>query len=349
MTEIGEKLDSEELTTTEIKKLIIDELKKYSSKVIIAFSGGEFLLREDHLAILEYTSNSGIYSFINTNATLVNDEKIRQLKDITSDKLIFGFSLNSINDDINKWSRDDRAQTTIDAIKLCNKYDIGFFILVTISQNNLSTLKETMHYLKMKEIPVLRSPFVPRGSAKKFKDLSFNKEQMKDIIFPALNNNYLSYISYCPFFVSPELMEELKEEVGIKQLGCQAGIGFVGISAEGEVAPCVQLLDSKEVSCGNVRDIPLYKILTESELLKKIRDRNNLKGKCGICRYKNVCGGCRALAFYYNNDILAEDPCCFFEPGDATTVSEFEHIQDENVKKFIDFLKYNKPWNTIFS
>ena len=239
MTEKDDKDISKELSTEQIKSLVIDELRKYSSKTVIAFSGGEFLLREDHSEILKYTADSGIYSFINTNALLLNEKKILDLKEITGGKLIFGFSINSIDDIVNEWSRNDRVKTTVNAMEICQKHNIGFFILITISRNNLSTLKETLHYFKMKKFPVLRSPFVPRGSGRKFKEFAFTKEEMKNIIFPALRDNHLSYISYCPFFVSPEIMKEMKDEVGIKQFGCQAGLGFIGISAEGDVSPCV--------------------------------------------------------------------------------------------------------------
>jgi acetyl-CoA C-acetyltransferase len=39
-----------------------------------------------------------------------------------------------------------------------------------------------------------------------------------------------------------------------------------------------------------------------------------LKGKCGICEYKKVCGGCRARAFAQTGDFLAEEPYCTYQP-----------------------------------
>jgi radical SAM protein with 4Fe4S-binding SPASM domain len=36
-----------------------------------------------------------------------------------------------------------------------------------------------------------------------------------------------------------------------------------------------------------------------------------LKGICGECNYKTVCGGCRGRALAYSGDYLAEDPRCF--------------------------------------
>ncbi|MBU2614681.1 MAG: radical SAM protein [Elusimicrobia bacterium] len=345
----SKKTHAAELSTDEIKDLVIDEVKKYCPNAAIAFSGGEHLLRKDAFEILEYTAKQGLWSFINTNGKLLEKETVKKIKQITKDKTIFVFSLNSLNPDTHKWSRDDSLNTIVKAAKLCQKEKVNFFFILTISKNNLATLKETVKFLKSQGIPVLRSPFVPRGMGKAHPELLFTKEDMKNIIHPALREYPLSYVSYAPFFASPEFLEnkwkELKVEIG--QLGCQAAKGFIGISAEGDVSPCVHLLDS-EVMCGNVKTQPLTKILAENEIMNKIRDRNNLKGKCGICRYKHTCGGCRAIAYYKTGDYLAEDHTCFFEPIDENTVSEHEKLQNNNTLKFIDFIKKNKPWSSLF-
>ena len=70
----------DELSTEEIKHLVIDEVRKYCSHPAMAFSGGEFLLRSDMSEILEYTARYGLWSFINTNATLLTRERVREIK-----------------------------------------------------------------------------------------------------------------------------------------------------------------------------------------------------------------------------------------------------------------------------
>jgi len=338
-----------ELTGDEIKHLIVDELKKYSSTGAIAFSGGEHLLREDALEILKYTADSGLWSFINTNGSLLNKKLVKKINEVTGGKVIFVFSLNSINPKIHKWSRNDSINTIAKAAKLCLKEKINFFFILTISKNNLHTLKETVQFLKEKDVPLLRSPFVLRGSGKIHEGLLFTKDDMKNIIHPVLREYPLSYVSYTPFFAAPELIQNTWNTMNVEigQLGCQAAKGFIGISAEGDVAPCVHLLDNG-LNCGNVKEIPLTKILAENPTLNTIRDRNNLKGKCNICRYRDTCGGCRALAYYKSGDYLAEDPTCFFEPIDKTTISEHEQVQNENMVKFIEFIKSHKPWSSLF-
>jgi radical SAM protein with 4Fe4S-binding SPASM domain len=109
----------------------------------------------------------------------------------------------------------------------------------------------------------------------------------------------------------------------------------------------VQLLDS-EVNCGNVRKKPLSEILKTNDILNALRDRNSLKGKCGRCRYKHTCGGCRALAYYKTGNYLHEDPICFFDPVNENIKSEYEQLQNENTAEFIDFISHTQPWSLLF-
>ncbi|MCB4790502.1 MAG: radical SAM protein [Elusimicrobia bacterium] len=349
MTKNSEKPNKTELSTQEIKQLVIDEVIKYCSHPSMAFSGGEFLTRKDALEILWYTAKSGMWSFINTNATLLDKAKLREIKKATENRAIFVFSLNSIESKIHEWSRDDSLNTVVKAAKLCQKENINFFFILTISRNNIHTFKKSMDFLKSHGIPVLRSPFVLRGQGSKYQDLLFSKEDMCDVIHPVLREYHLSYVSYAPFFTSPELIEKKQNEfnVNLGQMGCQAAKGFVGVNAEGDVAPCVQLLDS-EVKCGNVRETPFYEILKNNDILETVRKRTGLKGKCGICRYKHTCGGCRAVAYYKTGDYLESDPNCFFEPKDENTRSGFEQIQNENAEKFISFISSQEPWSSLF-
>ena len=338
-----------ELSTGEIKCLVIDEVRKYSSHSAIAFSGGEHLLRDDAYELLGYTARSGLWSFINTNGRLLNRKTVSRIKETTGGRVIFGLPLNSLTGRIHKWGRDEGLRTIVRAARVCRKEGVNFFFILTVSKNNLGTLRKTIDFLKSKQVPVLRSPFVLRGMGELHPELLFDRKDMEEVIQPALRDYSLSYISYTPFFASPEYLDELWKEldVSIEQFGCQAAKGFVGISAEGDIAPCVHLLDS-EVSCGSVRDRPLSETLRDNEVLLELRSRGSLKGKCGVCRYKHTCGGCRALAYYSTGDYLSEDPSCFFEPEDGDSRSGLESVHNENVSEFIGFIKDREPWSILF-
>lgn len=92
--------------------------------------------------------------------------------------------------------------------------------------------------------------------------------------------------------------------------GCLGGIGFCFISHVGDVQPCGYF----NVKAGNVKEKPLSEIWESSRLFRELRDFNLLKGKCGICEFKEICGGCRARAYEATGDYLAEEPYCVYRP-----------------------------------
>jgi AdoMet-dependent heme synthase len=92
--------------------------------------------------------------------------------------------------------------------------------------------------------------------------------------------------------------------------GCLAGQSVCFVSHTGEVFPCGYL----PVSSGNIKQIPFPKIWSDSSIFAKLRDDDQLEGKCGLCEYKKVCMGCRARAFAQTGNFMAEEPQCGYVP-----------------------------------
>ena len=95
-----------------------------------------------------------------------------------------------------------------------------------------------------------------------------------------------------------------------RRTGIVAGDGFAFVSHTGEVFPSGFL----PKSAGNVHDRPVHEIYRESPLFESLRDRDQLKGKCGACPYRTVCGGSRSRAYAHTGDPLESDPLCPFVP-----------------------------------
>jgi heme b synthase len=91
--------------------------------------------------------------------------------------------------------------------------------------------------------------------------------------------------------------------------GCLGGTGFCFISHTGIVQPCGFL----NIECGNVTKDSFENIWNSSEVFLSLRNFDKLKGKCGICEFRRVCGGCRARAFEATGDYMAEEPLCSHE------------------------------------
>lgn len=88
------------------------------------------------------------------------------------------------------------------------------------------------------------------------------------------------------------------------------GKGFLFISHTGEIFPSGFL----PVSAGNVRSHDLVEAYRRSPLFLELRDPDALKGKCGLCEYRSLCGGARARAHALTGDFLAADPFCAYSP-----------------------------------
>jgi radical SAM protein with 4Fe4S-binding SPASM domain len=108
----------------------------------------------------------------------------------------------------------------------------------------------------------------------------------------------------------PQLMPSMTDDGIGRAMGINDGKGFVFISHRGEVFPSGFL----PLSAGNIRQQSLSKIYRESPLFRALRDSKNLKGKCGDCEYREVCGGSRARAFAVSGSPFAEEPCCVYHP-----------------------------------
>jgi AdoMet-dependent heme synthase len=92
--------------------------------------------------------------------------------------------------------------------------------------------------------------------------------------------------------------------------GVNDGNGFLFISHVGDIMPSGFL----PVKAGNVRTDDVIEIYRESPIFKELRNPDLLKGKCGRCDYRIVCGGQRGRAFGVTGDYLETDPACAYEP-----------------------------------
>jgi radical SAM protein with 4Fe4S-binding SPASM domain len=88
------------------------------------------------------------------------------------------------------------------------------------------------------------------------------------------------------------------------------------VSHRGDVYPCGYL----PVNCGNILEKRLIEIWDGSEDLARMRNVAALEGKCGLCGYKHVCGGCRARAFGMTGNYMGEEPFCAYNPREVRSL-----------------------------
>jgi radical SAM protein with 4Fe4S-binding SPASM domain len=127
------------------------------------------------------------------------------------------------------------------------------------------------------------------------------------------------------------LCADTPDGIGRAARGINDGKGFVFISHLGEVFPSGFL----PVSAGNVRKQSLTELYRHSPLFVALRDSSNLKGKCGICEFREVCGGSRARAYALTGDPFAEESCCIWQPKVRVTAAG-EGTHPEQCRRELD-------------
>lgn len=93
---------------------------------------------------------------------------------------------------------------------------------------------------------------------------------------------------------------------GVQTRGVNDGKGFLFIDHLGNLCPSGFL----QTVGGNVRTHSLVDVYRDAPLFRALRDPSALRGRCGRCRFADLCGGSRARAFGVSGSYLDEDPLC---------------------------------------
>ena len=107
----------------------------------------------------------------------------------------------------------------------------------------------------------------------------------------------------------------LRAGIRLPKRAVNAGDGFMFIDHLGGICPSGFLPEVR----GNVRRDQLAKVYREDELFIKLRDHDQLIGRCGVCEYRQICGGSRARAFAVTGNVWETDPACAHQPAAWTS------------------------------
>ncbi len=98
------------------------------------------------------------------------------------------------------------------------------------------------------------------------------------------------------------------------------GKGFAFIDHLGNICPSGFL----QIAAGNVRTRPLADVYRDSPLFRSLRDPAALTGRCGRCRFTELCGGSRARAYGMTGSYLGDDPLCMLDVDSGEHSAEGE-------------------------
>ncbi len=314
---------SGEIDTPGIKKIMDDIASEYSP--ILILTGGEPLYRADIFDIASYAVSKKFRVALATNGTLINDDIAKKIKSA-------GIARASISIDGSTAPSHDgfrgipgSFESALNGARLLKKNGVEFQFNMTVTKRNVDEIEDILA-LAVKEGAAALHLFmlVPVGCGVEIAEtdmISAEKyEEVLNWFYDRSRDVDIEFKATCAPHYYRIIRQRAKEEgrtlsfetdgMAAMTRGCLAGTGVCFISHRGEVQPCGYL----PLSAGNVVKTPFPEVWEKSELFATLRDFNMLKGKCGACEYKSVCGGCRARAFYAENDMLGEEPYCLYEP-----------------------------------
>ncbi|MEA1961057.1 MAG: putative heme d1 biosynthesis radical SAM protein NirJ2 [Bacillota bacterium] len=306
--EAGCKL-SDELSTSEAKKLI-DEIKKAGFEIMI-FSGGEPLMRQDLCELGAYATQKGLRAVLGSNGTLITPEAAVNLKN--AGFRAAGISLDSLSPEKNDAFRklDNTFERTVEGMKNLKNAGLPFQIHTTVMDWNVEELESITDFAVSIGAMAHHVFFlVPTG-----RGADIEQEGLRVVEYERTIARIMEKQKTVPIELKPTCAPQFMRVAGQKGLpvrfsrGCLAGISYCIISPRGNVQPCAYM----DMALGNVRETPFDIIWKQNEILNNLRTQN-YGGKCGYCDYKEKCGGCRARAYYYTGDYMAEDPWCLYQP-----------------------------------
>jgi heme b synthase len=316
------QLDSNELSTVEAKGFI-DHLTDYGRPILI-LTGGEPLLRKDVYEIARYGTDRGLRVVLATNGTLVTPEIAQCLKGAGIQRISVSIdgSDAATHDDFRGESGSFDA--SLRALTYMGDAGIGYQINTTITKRNIEQIPGILDLaLKLGTDALHIFLLVPTGRGKEIKDDEIPPEEYEQVLnwfYDQQKTVPIQLKATCaPHYF--RIMRQRANKEGIKitpethgfeamTRGCLAGSGFCFVSHTGDVNPCGYL----PVLAGNIRQQSFKDIWENSTLFNDLRDVRNLKGKCGICEYREVCGGCRARAYAATGDYMDEEPYCIYTP-----------------------------------
>ena len=305
---------------------------------VMVFSGGEPLCRSDIFELVGKAKSLGITPALATNATLIDADMAQTIKD--SGILRVAVSLDGASADVHDKLRQQKGsfEKAIEGISHLREKGISFQINIILTKQNASSLEDVYTLAKSTGAAAVHIfMLVPVGCGQVLAETDMlspsEYEEMLVKISELDRRGELQIKVTCGPHYERVMRQQGMHESGTESKGnvpsrpqghgkggrgCLAGLGVIFVAHQGDVFPCGYL----PVKCGNVLEVSLSEIWQGSSDLAKMRDSSKFEGKCGVCGFREVCGGCRARAYGITGNYMAEEPFCAYIPPKASGRSD---------------------------
>jgi radical SAM protein with 4Fe4S-binding SPASM domain len=314
-----------ELTTDEAKLMFRQVADFGVDNLFISGAGwtGEPLIRKDFRELIRYVAQLKLSPYVKVTGWHFDREIAEELA-AANCKAIICFS--GLRETDAKLRGEGAFEDSLNAAKLCKEYDIPFAVSVINTKyvvNQVSALvslaievgARSFHLASLIPQPIdvenqlrILGPLEPSPQER--------ENQLEEIY--ELNKKVSDKIVIVPYEMFYNRLLKTKEPWLDLRSTCSMCDNLIKyewleILENGKAYACAPL----GLEFGDIRKDDIQQIMDRmrtSEPIKRLADRNNLKGKCGACEFKVICGGCRARTYIYSKDSFNQDPACVYRP-----------------------------------
>ena len=290
---------------------------------LLVLTGGDPLTRPDLYPIVEFASRHSVRTSLTLLPTpMLEPDALKELKERGLMRVAFWIHGSTTQLDDATWGVAGAHQRILDAIETCHEIDLPIQINTIMGRKNFHDVEPMIELLTRLDVVAWNVIFLVPPSREQAEEMltAGEHEQVFARLYAASQQahfqiktteaqHYQRYLLQQRARSSRWRMTEA-DVITCAPKGVNDGKSFVFINARGEVYPSRYL----PLSAGNVTAHPLAQLYSESPLFNSLRDSSKLKGKCGRCPVRNVCGGSRARAYAMTGDLFAQEPCCAYEP-----------------------------------
>ncbi len=323
--------DPRELSTDEAKALV-DRLAAFGNNPILVFTGGDPMMRPDLFELIVYATQKGLRCSLTPTATaLPTKERLEKARDAGIRRI--ALSLDAPRSEVHDAFRQVSGswQRTMDILHRAQDVGLSVQVNTTVSKHNVDILDEMIPFIQ--EVNAVQwSVFflVPTGRAQLQNMISAEQhEKVFNWLYDLSQNAPFDIKStaapmYRRVAIQRKRTESKGKPVTFQGAGFQYadglnrptkgvndGNGFLFISHIGEIQPSGFL----PITAGNVRADDIVDVYRNSKLFTDLRSPEKIKGRCGVCEFRDVCGGQRGRAYGVTGDYLESDPACVYVPS----------------------------------
>jgi len=322
--DVSKELMKNDLTTDEAFRFIAD-LTSFA-KPILVLSGGEPLFRPDIFDIATHARDQGLPVALATNGTLITEPVAQKIVAAGIRRVAISIDGADETTHDNFRRQPGSLAAALNGFRHLKRLGMSMQINCTVTKHNFHQIEtlyamardlgaDALHLFMLVPVgcgvQIAESAMLPAEEYERVLNWLYDKSGLGELHLKATCAPHYFRIYHQRRTENRQLKTENHSDMSAMTKGCLAGSAICFVSHTGDVFPCGYL----PVSAGNIRRQTMADIWNNSPVFQRLRDDDQLEGKCGCCEFKKVCMGCRARAFYETGgDYMAEEPYCIYTP-----------------------------------